>query len=343
MIVGDVLEKNKYVFSNKTKIRIVSKDKDQFNKEVLLLLKELKVFNIDLKKLVDRYINHKDRNLILNISIYISENLDLLEELRRVKDLPYKTIIMYSDINKDFLRMWKDYIIFYAILMNELKYKYLKDYLSIEKREFENKKQHLSLIEKKEERNPLFRGIVLRDLKNASIVLTSKGELIKLKNKEKAKLGNELTGRETFRLRHYKKEILIGSLITALIVSIGLFIYNYTYTTLVIRGTSEVKIDNNIFKRVVKASCPTSKGKELIFSTDLSNKKIDYAVKDIIEYMNKNKMIEKNKVVIFINKNKLKKNDLILTEKFVANKKIKVLVNNCGKEEDFSIQLSTKK
>ena len=336
MIVGDVLEKNKYIFSNKTKIRVVSKDKNQFNKEVIMLLKELKAFNIDLKKLVNKHIDINDKNIVLNIAMYISENVDLLDELKKVKDLPYKTIIMYSDIPKDFLGRWREYIIFYSILLNELKYKYLKSYLSIEKKEIEKKKEHLILIDKKEEKNPLFRGIVLRDLKNASIVLTSKGEMIKLKNNEKTKLGDELTGREVLRLRHYKKQIIIASLISAAIISISLLVYNYAYTTLVVRGTSEIKIDNNIFKRVVKATCPTSKGKELIFSTDLSNKKIDYAVKDIIEYMNKNKMIEKNKVVIFINKNRLKKNDLILTEQYVANKKIKVLVNNCGKEENFN-------
>lgn len=335
-MIKEVFNKDKYIFSVKPKMRIINKDKDGAKKQISFFLKELRLYDVDLEKLYKRDPSYEDRNLMLNLAYYIIENNEIYDDFVKNREIPYKKILQNSMILKAFLEKWRDYICLYTIILANPNYKDLQEYLSIDLKE--NKKDIVTLVNK-DENDPIFRGLVLRDFKKNSIIITTLGEIINIKNTELSSWGEEISGREKKGLRHYKKEISIGFLILLTIISIFTYLYLNVNRTVVVKGTSEIKLQVNRFNRVRKITSPTSKGKQLIFSIDAVNDKLDYVVKDTLIYMKKNKMIENNRIIIFVNGKKVKDKDLAAAEQYILDNHIKVLINNCGEEKKINPML----
>lgn len=338
--MAQIFIKDKYIFSVKPKMRLINKDKEGAKKQISLFLKEVRLYNVNLEKLSKKSPTYECRNLMLNIAYYIMQNSDIYDNFNKNREIPYKDIIKNSLVTKSFLEKWRDYICLYTIIISNPNYKDLQEYLNIDLKE--NEKDVVTLVSK-DDKDPIYRGIVLRDFKKSSIIITMLGEIINIKSIEINSWGEEISGREKKGLKHYKKQICIGVVILITTISVFTYLYMNINRTVMIKGTSEIRLQLNIFNRVMKITSPTSKGKELIFSIDGVNKKLDTVAEDIIIYMKQNKMIENNKIIIFINGKKITDKDLLNTEKYILNNHIKVLINNCGEEKKINPMLIEEK
>ena len=322
-------QEDKYKFSMKTPSNLALDDVVESRKEEIERLKEdLLEYKILIKDLTYDEVSYINRNKILNIAYFIIEEMELFDYLNTTKKFPINRLLKRTPIDKEFYIQWKEYIITYVVILSNPNYKYLQDYIQIEEAINILGSEEIMQINKEEE----YRGIILSKGLNSAIILTSKGEFIKVKAGKDNKVGEDFIGKESFRLRKYKLQISIFLSILVVIVSLGLIQYRLIDKTVVIETTSSITLEVNKFGKIIDAYTQTEKGNIMLEKLNVENDNIDVSMKEILNYAIDNEMIPDTGVLITITGKALKDKDLALTEKFIEEKELKVKLNNSGDE-----------
>ncbi|MGN2371174.1 anti-sigma factor domain-containing protein [Clostridium cagae] len=335
----------RYVFSSSPNMLLIGGKIDiNRNKQIESCLKKLSAYNILLKDLINYPPKEKQRNIILNVSYYILEDENLRDSVERKRELPIRNICKKIDISEEFLRTWKEYILFYYIIFSNVNYKLIQEYLKIEEKS--NNVTTLNNTKKTE----FFRGLVLKSLNNGAYILTSSGEVIKIKCDKNTKVGQEVSGQQKKTFRHYKIHFCI---LIFLIIIMGMSLYSYyckPQSTIIVNTTSAIKLECNFLNKVIYSYSETEKGTKLIISTDVLHKNIDESIKEILDYAINNEMVPSdNKILITVNGETLKYGTLKETSKFLnevneknkseSKNQLSVLINNGGNQNKLTTSL----
>lgn len=322
--------RDKYIFSDTPAIvDITQKVSKQRQDQISIMIKELFLYKVLLKDLVGHTPNKSDKNLILNVAYYIVENVEFLDILQEKRELPIDNVAKKTRVSKTFLDTWQDYIIAYCIILSNVNYKGIQDYIRIE---YNDKKSIISLEKVKK---TVYRGIVLKTSRNSAIILTSNGEFIKVKDSNSS-VGEEVQAKEKKGFKHYKIQICIGACLLVLFM-IGIYNqYNKSVRTIIIKTNSQVKYEVNSFDKVIYAYSPTDSGKDIINYVEPIDKNIDNAIQKHLEYLydNRKEKTENVSVVITVTGKALKYGSLTESGNYILDKKgyLDVLINNAGNE-----------
>lgn len=326
---------NQYTFSSiPSMILIGDRAEENRNKQINLFLKEISLYKILIKDLVNYPPTEKQKNIILNISYYMVQNNEWVETIERKKDLPISKLSKQIKIKESFLKKWRDYILVYYTIFLNPEHKCIQDYFRIE--ETKNAVKSINVRKKAN----LYRGIAIKSFKGKSCILTSAGDFIKIKTNREIRVGEEISGQEKRGLRHYRIHV---SIIAFILIILGIGLYNYygkVKSTVILNTTSTIKLELNFLDKVIYAYSPTDKGKKIIVETDVLNKNVDIALKEILEDASKNDMIpQKDKMLITISGKTLEYGILKETSKFANENKISILINNGGNQHILSTNL----
>ncbi|GAA0078193.1 hypothetical protein UT300005_25710 [Clostridium sp. CTA-5] len=326
---------SKYTFSSiPSMILIGDRAEENRNKQINLFLKEISLYKILIKDLVNYPPTEKQKNIILNISYYIVQDNEWGEIIERKKDLPISKLSKQLKIKEEFLKKWRDYILVYYTIFLNPEHKCIQDYFRIE--ETKNAVKSINVRKKAN----LYRGIAIKSFKRSSCILTSTGDFIKIKTNREIRVGEEASGQEKRTLKHYRVHI---SIMAFILIFLGLGLYNYyskVKSTVIINTTSTIKLEANFLDKVIYAYSPTDKGKKLIVETNLLNKNVDIAIKEILENAFENNMIpQQDKMFITISGKTLEYGTLKETSKFANENNISILINNGGNQHKLSTNL----
>lgn len=329
-----LFEKDKYIFSSANKIRVV-KGKSTMSKQVFLYIKELKLYGVELNRLANREIKYGMKNLCLNLAYYLVENVELYERFVKKREIPFSSLSKVTKVGRVTLEKLNDFIIAYSLIIANPNFKDLQRYINIE---LKNESSEIAVVDEiNRENNEIYRGINLQQEKSFAIVLTSMGDYIKIKTNEKnADLGDELAGKEKKGIKHYKRQIFT----TAIILSIFLATFFYTYykpTSIIkIQTTSSIRLESNIFNKVIDAYSETQKGKILVNSINFSHNNISYGIIEVLKYAKENKMLinDGQGLNIIVTGKALSGEALSKAEEYIRYEELKVNINNCGNELD---------
>lgn len=321
--------KNKYIFTSIPGMLLIGEDVEcNRSRQISLFLKELYLYEILLKDLVNFPIKEEERNTALNIAYYISGEEDLIRIIKKKKDLPIAKLSKITKIKQSFLEKWRDYIISYFIIFTNPNYKCIQDYFRIKLRDSED---FHNVHNKKCQ---VYKGIVLKVSRNSVYILTSMGMFVKIKKDGLMMVGQVCEGEEKKGGKHWKIHISIAILLLIFICSGILIQYNKVQSIVVIDTTSSIKLHVNSFNKVIYAHSPTEKGTKLIESINVINDDVDDAVTKVFEYALNNKMIpEEKKILITINGKALKYGTFVKTNKFTTQQKIPIIINNSGNQQ----------
>ena len=326
--------KDKYVFSRERHIRKV---RTNISKErIRLLINELKRYNVSLLKLSRKDINEREKNLILNVALYIYEDEQLLNLIKKNKNLPFNKLSRRTDINMDFLIKWREYILAYIILASDDKYIDIYDYLDVNFKELENNSGRRIYVD-----IDIYRGIVLETYKNYTIILTSSGQLVCI-NKGNEIVGADICGRKRLGFKPYRRLTTIVIFICLIIGSLGYYYHEKEKSTVVIQGTSQIKLSLNNFDKITYGYSATEKGKLLLSETKWENKNAKTALDNIFIKLQELNMIPTDrKIEIIVTGEELKESIIESISEYVANvngdndtgNNVKVTINNVGNEK----------
>ena len=322
-------EYDKYKFSMKKPSNLELDDVIENRKEEIERLNDdLLEYKILIKDLAYDEVSYMTRNKILNIAYFIIEEVELFDYINTTKKFPINRLLKRTPIDKEFYIQWKEYIIAYVVILSNPNYKYLQEYIQIEESINILGAEEMMQNNKEEE----YRGIILSKGLSSAIILTSKGEFIKVKAGKNNKIGEDFIGKEGFRLRKYKLQISIFLSILVVIFSIGLLQYKLIDKTVVIETTSSITLEVNKFSKIIDAYTQTEKGNIMLDKLNVVNSDIDTSMREILNYAIDNEMIPDTGVLITITGKALKDKELNLTEKFIEEKELKVKLNNSGDE-----------
>ncbi len=322
-------EYDKYKFSMKKPSNLELDDVIENRKEEIERLNDdLLEYKILIKDLAYDEVSYMTRNKILNIAYFIIEEVELFDYINTTKKFPINRLLKRTPIDKEFYIQWKEYIIAYVVILSNPNYKYLQEYIQIEEAINILGAEEMMQNNKEEE----YRGIILSKGLSSAIILTSKGEFIKVKAGKNNKIGEDFIGKEGFRLRKYKLQISIFLSILVVIFSIGLLQYKLIDKTVVIETTSSITLEVNKFSKIIDAYTQTEKGNIMLDKLNVVNSDIDTSMREILNYAIDNEMIPDTGVLITITGKALKDKELNLTEKFIEEKELKVKLNNSGDE-----------
>ncbi|MBD7913978.1 anti-sigma factor domain-containing protein [Clostridium sp. Sa3CUN1] len=322
-------EYDKYKFSMKKPSNLELDDVIENRKEEIERLNDdLLEYKILIKDLAYDEVSYMTRNKILNIAYFIIEEVELFDYINTTKKFPINRLLKRTPIDKEFYIQWKEYIIAYVVILSNPNYKYLQEYIQIEESINILGAEEMMQNNKEEE----YRGIILSKGLSSAIILTSKGEFIKVKAGKNNKIGEDFIGKEGFKLRKYKLQISIFLSILVVIFSIGLLQYKLIDKTVVIETTSSITLEVNKFSKIIDAYTQTEKGNIMLDKLNVVNSDIDTSMREILNYAIDNEMIPDTGVLITITGKALKDKELNLTEKFIEEKELKVKLNNSGDE-----------
>ncbi|MBD7911925.1 MULTISPECIES: anti-sigma factor domain-containing protein [Clostridium] len=318
--------RNKYIFSGESAVLdIGEKVINLREKQISLMIKELFLFKVFMKDLVSHFPSYKDRNLILNIAYYIIEDVELFEKFMERRELSFSKLAKATQVSRGFIEIWQDYIIAYVIIFSNPNYKYIQEALKVEvSSEFD---RAIPLDNKK---NDIRRGIVIKIQKRSKIIMTGSGQFVKIKNLESVRVGGKAEGREKKGVAHFKFHLALAGVLLMLLAFAIYKDYNHVSSTIVVTGTSQVKLEINKGNKVIYTHSEADKGKDLIDSVNPMDKKIDIVLRDCIEYAKNNDMIPKDGILVTITGRPLKYGELEETGEYVLDKKISIKVNNVG-------------
>ena len=325
----DKFHKNKYRFSSIKPLILISDEVIEFrNQQIINLTSELLKYKVLVRDLVKDNVSYSIRNELLNIAMFITNNVELYDRFIKEEDIPVDVIRIAARVDSKYINKYRDYIIAYTLILGNPNYKNLQDYIQI----VENTEEDLGkdIIEYEEKMG--HDGIVLESNKKNAIVMTSIGEFKKLKLKEPCFRGEEIKAIEKKSLKDYKLYVSIISIFALIFVLSIIYKYNNVVSTVVVETTSPIRLEINGFNRVLDVSSSTEKGKTLIAETSVLDNNIDKAICKIIEYANENEMVKDSGIVITITGKALKHNSLEETADFVYKKDLKVRLNNAGSE-----------
>ena len=327
-------EYNKYKFLIKSKVNLSLEDViDNRREEIERLKEELLEYRILIKDLTFSDPSYMVRNKILNIAYYIIEEEELFDYISKTKKFPLNRLLKRTPIDKEFLLEWKEYIIVYYIILSNPKYGYLQEYLQVvEAVDILGSDEIRENNEEDEERI----GIVLYKGLLTSVILTYKGEFIRIKNRNHYLLGEEVIGKESFKLRKYKLQASLLFSIIAIITSIFVVQYRTIEKTIVVETTSPISIEVNKFNKIVDIDSNTEKGMVLISKLDIKKVNIDNVIKNILDYAINNEMVPTTDIIITVTGKALTYNELKESENFILENNLEVKLNNAGNEQKIS-------
>lgn len=328
----EMFEKDKYLFSGKVKLHDVL-GTSACKKEVSLLLKEIRLYGIELGSLVDKGPNYRIKNLCLNLAFFIISNEEYISEFKVKRDISIKKLLKTTDVSRQFLESWRDYIVTYVLIVSNPIYMQIQKYLCIIEKDTESKA--VVNFEETSEKNKQYTGIVLKNLKKSLTILTGDGTFINIKNTEKLQgIGIMATGSKKKGIKHYRKFFISAAIILAIGLGVFYYIYSKTVVSIVIKATSPITVEVNSLEKIIDISSPTAKGDVLVESVEAENQNVDEGVYRILSYINDNNMIPKNReVLIVITGSQLKEGKLSKSEKFLKDNSIKGIINNGGTEK----------
>lgn len=325
----DKFHKNKYRFSSIKPLILISDEVIEFRKQqITMLTSELLKYKVLVRDLVKDNVSYLIRNELLNIAMFITNNIELYDKFIKEEDIPVDAIHRATMIDSKYINKYREYIIAYTLILGNPNYKNLQDYIEIVENTEEDMRK--DIIEYEEKIG--FDGIVLDSNKKNAIVMTALGEFKKLKLKESCFKGEEIKSVEKKGLKDYKLYASIISIFALIFVLSIIYKYNGVVSTVVVETTSPIKLEINGFNRVLNVSSSTEKGNTLIFETSVLDNNVDEAICKIIEYANENEMVKDSGIVITITGKALKHNSLEETAEFVYKKDLKVRLNNAGSE-----------
>lgn len=327
--------KDKYIFSSKKIKKEVNEE--AVEKQMQFYTRALKAYKVSIKRLADNYPSQDERNLILNIAYEIVADERILRNMKKNRKIPFDKVKESTKIDMEFLNKWNDYITAYTLLLYTDKYINIYNYLNTTFKELEV----LSVITSTGEEGVIFKGIVISTSKKNSIILTSSGEFIRI-NTSSDKLGREISGKEKKTVRHYRKSIGIVAVILACIFGFVYYSYSKDVSTLVIKGTSEIKLNINKFDKVIYSYSPTEKGKILLTGLEPNNKDIDNVMLNMFKKFQEMNMVPSNrKVEIIVTGNKINDDKISGLLEYIEELKsdddyennISIIINNAGYEK----------
>lgn len=328
----DTFERDKYLFSGKFKLRQVSNN-ISYDKEISFLLKEMRLYDVDFSNLLAEKPDINIKNLCLNLAVFILSNDEYIDDFNLKREIPVKKLLRATDITKAFLDNWRDYIVIYTLIMSNEIYVNIQKYLNVIEKSTETK--NLILLDKNDQDNRQYTGIVMKSSRKSSVILTCEGDFVKVKNTG-AYTGNGgiITATEVKGIRHYRKYILSAIFVAAMFLSIYYYINNKALLTVVIKATSPITVEVNYLNKITEMNSPTAKGLKLVDSVKVKNHNVDDGLYDILKYIKENDMIPKNGVIlIVVTGNNLGEGKLEKSEQFLKENSIKVIINNGGEEK----------
>ena len=329
----DKFHKNKYRFSSIKPLILISDEVIEFrNQQIINLTSELLKYKVLVRDLIKDNVSYSIRNELLNIAMFITNNVELYDRFIKEEDIPVDAIRIAARVDSKYINKYRDYIIVYTLIFGNDKYKNIQDYLQMVETSVDDSKNSDVKDIVEYEAGLTVNGIVVWKNKKDAILLTALGEFKKVKLNEDVLIGQEINANEKKTLKDVK--IYISILVVFILVFSMAIIYRYNVVTrtIVIDTTSTIKLDINGFNRVLNISSSTEKGAKLIEETNLLDQSIDTAIYKIIEYANENKMIKSTGIVVTVTGKELKHNSLEKTEDFIYRKNLKVRFNNSGLE-----------
>ncbi|MGL4873408.1 MAG: anti-sigma factor domain-containing protein [Clostridium sp.] len=316
--------KNKYVFIARRGLSEIGEKLDKVRgHEISLLRKEAYLYDVHVKELSGLRLEYKEREKALNIALYVIEDEKLLENFREKRKLSISDLSRKTKIKKEFLNRWYGYIVLYIIMFSNLDYKNIQNYVKIAISKGD------SNITDLENGNNKIKGIVIKINSKSINVLTSTGEIKRLK-KEETKIGAEYEGIEKDFFHKNRFKILMISTFIAIITGVIFYQYNTITTTLILETTSKVKMETNRFNRVLYSYSGTEKGEKMLTEIKVNGESIDNAILEIIEYASVNKMKPEQGYTMTINGTTIDTKDLKNTGEYIYDNKIKLDINNNG-------------
>lgn len=326
-------QSDKYKFSTKSPSSVALEEViEKRAEEIEKLSEDLLNYKILIKDLIHEKVSYTIRNKILNIAYFIIEDVELFEYLNTTRKFPINRILKRTPIEKEFLQTWKEYIITYVVILSNPNYKYIQEYIQIVEAINILGVDEISQIMKETEH----RGIIISKNFRSAIILTSKGEFIKVKAGKDNNIGEDFVSVEAVTIKKYKLQLSILLSLFVLVIIIGAFKYKSIDKTIVIETTSEITLEVNRFDRIVDAYSKTEKGNNMLLELNVNNTNIDDSVKNILNYAINNEMIPESGVIVTVTGTPLSYNALKDTESFIKEKEIQVRLNNSGDEHKVS-------
>ncbi|GAA0086706.1 hypothetical protein ACH36K_03860 [Clostridium sp. MB05] len=326
-------QSDKYKFSTKAPSNLALEEVvEKRSEEIERLKNELLTYKILIKDLTHEEPSYNVRNKILNIAYFMIEDVELFEYLNTTKKFPINRLFKRTPIEKEFFHNWKEHIITYVVILSNPNYKYLQEYIQIvEAINIMGVDEVSELIKSTEHR-----GIILEKSIRKAIVLTFKGEFVKVKCGKENKVGEDLISTEAISIKKYKLQFSILISLIVVILMISIFKYRSIDKTVVIETTSEITLEVNSFNRVIDSYSKTEKGGNMLKELNVNNSEIDDSIKNILNYAANNEMFPESGVIVTVAGNPLKYGVLEKTENFIEEEKLKVMLNNSGDEHKVS-------
>lgn len=323
-------QKNKYRFSPIAPLvangdDIVQERRDQ----IINLIDELIVYSVVLKDLTYNEVAYNIRNELLNIALYVVRDIDLYEEFIEKKELPISKLSKKIVKARKFIEEYKEYIITYIIILGNPGYKLIQDYLKVVE---ESKKLEDSNIPVFLE-NDTTRGMIFIKNKKNAIVMTSTGDFKKIGIVEEVSIGEDIEGHKRKSIKDYKMQISLLLMLIIITLSLGVYKYNKTVTTVVVDSLTTIKLDVNFLGRVVRVNLNKSARSGSISKDEVLDRDLDTVLYNIIKYYNENDMLLSNKVIVTISGKSIEYGVLKKTQKYVREESIEIRVNNNGMEQ----------
>ncbi|MDU2265340.1 hypothetical protein [Clostridium celatum] len=322
---------DKYRFSSACPLVLLGDDIiEARSNEIDKITSELIEYKVLIRDLIENDISYEIRNEILNIALFITENVELYDKFIESKELPVDEISKETNKLKSYIEKYKQYIIAYVIIFGNPAYRYIREYVQI----VENNKDEIGkeLIEFKE--NNLLKGIIIYRNKRSAIIITSLGEFKRIRLLNQCIKGEEGDGVAKKTVSDYKIHIaIILIIITTLTLGIT-YTYRNIVRTIVVENNAliKVKIQVNTYGRVFDILATTNEGREIIKEIDVVDKEMDTALSTFIEYIDKNNMILDSGIIITISGKPIKYGSIEKSEKYIYNNGINAKLNNVGSE-----------
>lgn len=332
-----MLQKNKYRFSYNRKMVVISEENAiNRNKEISFFIKELSLYRISLKNIVEKKPNNEVKNLLLNIAYAVIKEESIINKIRNSRSLPIKEVSKFTHESSMFIEKWENYLLAYILLLCNTSYLNMQSYLNIEYNE-ENHYGNNSDFNNENQFSKVNSGMVLKVEKKLAYIITSCGDFLKIKiNLEEfpePELGDLISGKAHKNIKFYKFPILMCVFSLILVMFLSFSIYAQPHSNIVIEMNGNIKIQLNRFNKVISYSSTTSTLKKITNTVMADNKNMDESISSILKYAKDNEIIKKGSTIyLYINGITIKEDNFKITEEYIRENKIDIRINNNGNE-----------
>ena len=128
----DKFHKNKYRFSSIKPLILISDEVIEFrNQQIINLTSELLKYKVLVRDLIKDNVSYSIRNELLNIAMFITNNVELYDRFIKEEDIPVDVIRIAARVDSKYINKYRDYIIAYTLILGNPNYKNLQDYIQI--------------------------------------------------------------------------------------------------------------------------------------------------------------------------------------------------------------------